>query len=66
MAFAFCDCHLRGFPELNVPPASHLQVPGGLKGHEVRQELEEEDQRLLAGAVEAPCAPEGGLWGEWA
>ena len=66
VAFAFCDCHLRGCPEPNVPPASHLQVPGGLEGHEVRQELEEEDQRLLAAAVEAPCAPEGGLWGGWA
>jgi hypothetical protein len=41
--------------------ASHLQVLGSLPGHKIGQELEEEDQRLLAAVVVATCAPKGGL-----
>ena len=69
MASPSCDCSLLQCPggspgpgtEQKVLPASHLQVPGDLEGHEVGQELEEEDQRLLAAAVDAPSVAESGL-----
>lgn len=48
-------CPVRG---AGVCVAGHLEVLWGFKGHQVRQELQQEHQRLLTGCMIATAASE--------
>ena len=47
---------------INNGAGRHLEVQRGFKGHQVRQELQQEHQRLFTGRLEAAASTERHLW----